>query len=229
VQAAEERRHGVEHEVPRMSAHTAVTFAKERNLEREAVVDERAVVRDALTRSMGDVSVGEIKTDFETRVEAGEFVLLEPTPGAPGRTFTTPEMIDLERDTIEMMRVGQDARPTLASVDTRRDIEHDCQHLSENQRAAVAQILASRDQVLALEGVAGAGKTTALSAVRDASEREGYQVEGFAPTSRAAQKLGEAGIASSTLQRHLTQATRRMTARSGSTCSTSRAWRARSR
>ena len=67
------------------------------------------------------------------------------------------------------------------------------------------QILASRDQVLALEGVAGAGKTTALSAVRDAAEREGYQVEGFAPTSRAAQKLGDGGIASSTLQRHLTK------------------------
>jgi ATP-dependent exoDNAse (exonuclease V) alpha subunit len=30
-------------------------------------------------------------------------------------------------------------------------------------------------------------------------------VEGFAPTSRAAQKLGEAGIESSTLQRHLTR------------------------
>jgi ATP-dependent exoDNAse (exonuclease V) alpha subunit len=56
---------------------------------------------------------------------------------------------------------------------------------------------------MALEGVAGAGKTTSLSAVRQAAKREGYAVEGFAPTSRAAQKLGEAGIESSTLQRHL--------------------------
>ena len=40
---------------PRITARTAVTFAKERNLEREAVVDERAVLRDALTRSMGEV------------------------------------------------------------------------------------------------------------------------------------------------------------------------------
>ena len=55
----------------------------------------------------------------------------------------------------------------------------------------------------ALEGAAGTGKTTALAAVRDAAEREGYQVEGFAPTSRAAHKLAEAGIESSTLQRHL--------------------------
>ena len=39
--------------------------------------------------------------------------------------------------------------------------------------------------------------------VRAAAEQEGYTVEGFAPTSRAAQKLGEAGIDSSTLQRHL--------------------------
>jgi ATP-dependent exoDNAse (exonuclease V) alpha subunit len=42
-----------------------------------------------------------------------------------------------------------------------------------------------------------------LAAVRDGAEREGYLVEGFAPTSRAAQKLGEAGITAGTLQRHL--------------------------
>src|SRR2546428_10366075 len=95
VRAAHERIHGVERDAPRMSAHAAVTFAKDRNLEREAVVDERAVVRDALMRSMGELSVVEIKADFEQRVEAGEFVLVEPTPGAPGRAVTTREMIEL--------------------------------------------------------------------------------------------------------------------------------------
>jgi ATP-dependent exoDNAse (exonuclease V) alpha subunit len=43
-----------------------------------------------------------------------------------------------------------------------------------------------------------------VGAIREAAEREGYRVEGFTPSSRAAQKLGEAGIESSTLQRHLT-------------------------
>jgi ATP-dependent exoDNAse (exonuclease V) alpha subunit len=43
----------------------------------------------------------------------------------------------------------------------------------------------------------------ALAAIREAAECEGHKVEGFAPTSRAAQNLGEAGIESSTLQRHL--------------------------
>jgi ATP-dependent exoDNAse (exonuclease V) alpha subunit len=56
-----------------------------------------------------------------------------------------------------------------------------------------------------LDGVAGAGKTTALAVVREGAENAGYQVEGFAPTSRAAQKLGEAGIETKTLQAHLAQ------------------------
>jgi len=57
---------------------------------------------------------------------------------------------------------------------------------------------------LGLEGVAGSGKTTSLAAIREGAERQGYRVGGLAPTSRAAHQLGEAGIASITLQRHLT-------------------------
>jgi len=45
--------------------------------------------------------------------------------------------------------------------------------LEREQRTAVEQILSSRDQVTALEGVAGAGKTTSLTAIREAAEREG--------------------------------------------------------
>ncbi len=51
--------------------------------------------------------------------------------------------------------------------------------------------------------MAGAGKTTTLAVIREGAEANGYRVEGFAPTSRAAQKLGEAGIETSTLQLHL--------------------------
>ena len=74
-------------------------------------------------------------------------------------------MIDYERDTIQVMRDGQNKHEALASFDTRREIEKDHPHLSESQRAAVEQILSSRDQVTALEGVAGAGKTTSLVGV----------------------------------------------------------------
>jgi len=167
------------------------------------VADERELLRDALKRSMSDATVAELKAEFEKRVQAGEFI--EATNRAPGRAFTTSEMIDHERNTIQMMRQGQNQHAPIASFKTRRETGQDHSHLSESQRAAIDQILSSRDQVTALEGVAGAGKTTSLAAIRDAAERDGYKVEGFAPTSRAAQKLGEAGIESSTLQRHLAQ------------------------
>ena len=79
------------------------------------------------------------------------------------------------------------------------------EHLSNSQRQAVETILASRDQITGLQGAAGAGKTTSLAAIREAAEKEGYKVEGFAPTSRAAYQLEEAGIPSATLQHHLAQ------------------------
>jgi ATP-dependent exoDNAse (exonuclease V) alpha subunit len=56
--------------------------------------------------------------------------------------------------------------------------------------------------------VAGGGKTTSLAAVREAAVSAGYEVEGLAPTSRAAQKLAEAGMGTETLQRHLTRGDR---------------------
>jgi conjugative relaxase-like TrwC/TraI family protein len=205
VRAVKEPVRDIEQETPHRIVQSAMTFSKERNLEREAVVDERELLRDALRRSMGDATFTEVRTEFEKRVGAGEFIEVEKQSGGPSRTFTTEEMIGWERETIQMMREGQNEYPALVSFETRREIDNHHPHLSQSQRVAVEQILASRDQVMALEGVAGAGKTTSLAVVRKAAGREGYKVEGFAPTSRAAQKLAEAGIESSTLQRHLAQ------------------------
>ena len=205
VEAAVDREQRIEEDSPRTAAQSAVTFSKERNLEREAVVDERELLRDALRRSMGQATLIDVRSEFEKRVNGGEFIGVEQRTGRPGRAFTTQEMLDYERNTIHVMREGQNKHEPLVSLDTRNENENDHPHLIHSQRVAVEQILSSRDQVMALEGVAGAGKTTSLSAVRQAAERESYAVEGFAPTSRAAQKLAEAGIESTTLQRHLAQ------------------------
>jgi len=180
-----------------------LAYARERNLERDAVADERDIMRDALKRSMGEASLAETRQQFEREVQARGFIELDRQPGAAGRVFTNQEMIDLERDNIRSMREGQNQHPALASFETRRQTENDYAHLSASQRGAVEEVLSSRDRIQALDGVAGAGKTTSLTAIRDAAEREGYHVEGFAPTSRAAQNLQEAGIQSSTLQSHL--------------------------
>jgi conjugative relaxase-like TrwC/TraI family protein len=196
VQAAKEKTHVIGHDDDGRLRHaqSAVTFARDRNLEREAVVDERALMRDALKRSMGHASFEEVRSHFHERVQKGDLIEVK-TP--IGRSFTTPEMVSLERDNIERMQAGQHRYAPMVQ-------QHNYfEHLSDGQRQAVETILESRDQITGLQGAAGTGKTTSLAALREAAEKEGYTVEGFAPTSRAAYQLEEAGIKSTTLQHHL--------------------------
>jgi ATP-dependent exoDNAse (exonuclease V) alpha subunit len=70
----------------------------------------------------------------------------------------------------------------------------------------VEDVLSSPDRIQGIQGFAGSGKTTTLTVIRSAAERQGYQVEGFAPTSRAARQLNEAGIEAGTLQGFLARA-----------------------
>lgn len=172
--AGHPREHHVEHEHEREhadAARRAVTFARDRNLEREAVVEERAILRDALQRSLGEARIDEIKQEIDRRVERGQFVGVGQERHTPGRSFTTPAMMELEQDAIDRMRAGQGQHAELVSQSTREAITREYRHLNASQRTAVQEILASRDQVMALAGSAGTGKTTALTAVRDAAER----------------------------------------------------------
>jgi conjugative relaxase-like TrwC/TraI family protein len=183
---AEGRARDISQDAGSKTADSAVTFAKERNFERDAVADERALLTDALRRSMGGATLAQVKVNLEERIKSGEFVDVQRQGTSPDRAFTTTEMIGYERDTINTMRAGQDRHAALATFGTRWAMREAHCHLSETQRRAVEQILSSRDQVTALEGVAGAGKTTSLAAIREAAERENYIVRGLAPTSRAA-------------------------------------------
>ena len=192
----------VERNVPsRQPLESALTYAQDKNLERHAVTDERDLMRDALKRSMGEAGFGAVRERFEKRIDSGH--LIEVESKSPARAFTTEKMIQYERDNVSEMRKGQGQHGPLVSSEAWQSVQQNHTHLSTSQRAAVEQILTTQDKIIGLEGVAGAGKTTSLTAVREAAEREGYQVVGLAPTSRAAHKLGESGIESHTLQRQL--------------------------
>ena len=185
----------------RQPLESALTYAQDKNLERHAVTDERDLIRDALKRSMGDAGFGEVRERFEKRIESGS--LIEVEGKSPARAFTTEKMIQYERDNVSEMRKGQGQHGVLVNSETWQSVKENHTHLSASQRTAVEQTLATQDKIVGLEGVAGAGKTTSLTAIREATEREGFQVVGLAPTSRAAHKLSESGIESHTLQREL--------------------------
>jgi hypothetical protein len=151
---------------------------------------------------MGYASFADVREGFEQRTTSGDLIVRESR--SPARAFTTGRMIEYEQDTITVMRAGQNQYEPLVSSETWRAVDEKHSHLSTCQHAAaVEQVLSSQDKIVAIEGVAGAGKTTSLAAVREAVEQEGYEVRGLAPTSRAANKLAESSIESGTLQRHL--------------------------
>src|ERR1700694_2131508 len=71
---AKERAYDVSQDSRERIAHSAVTFARERNLERDAVADERALLADALRRSMGGATLAQVKADLQESIKSGEFV-----------------------------------------------------------------------------------------------------------------------------------------------------------
>jgi ATP-dependent exoDNAse (exonuclease V) alpha subunit len=100
------------------------------------------------------------------------------------------------------MRHGQDRCRPLVSGKIAAEASRS-EHLNQTQRRVVSETLSNRDRIFAVQGVAGSGKTTTLREIKTAAQRDGYEVKGLAPTSRATSQLEEAGIPSTTLQRHL--------------------------
>jgi hypothetical protein len=122
--------------------------------------------------------------------------------------ITTAAMVRMDRETVGLMQEGNRRGhddPMLINPSIRIATEDRHPELNAAQREAVVQVFLSREKIVGLDGVTGAAKTTTLAVVREGAELAGYSVEGFAPTSRAAQKLGEAGIETSTLQMHRAQ------------------------
>ena len=204
---AEARERGQRHVYePDRIAQQAVTYARDHLFERSAVLDRRDILEAALNRGMGETTYAHVRQEFAQRAARGEFRTVDHA-GA-GQQYTTAAMVRMEREIVARMQEGnQRGMSDGMLVDSHIRVATEDRHpeLNTAQRQAVEQIFLSREKMVGLDGVAGAGKTTALAVIREGVEAQGFKVEGFAPTSRAAQKLADAGMETSTLQKHLTR------------------------
>jgi hypothetical protein len=207
VRAARERSQHQEKPVNSFDrVRESVTFSRDKNFEREAVVDERALIRDGLRRGMGEITHAHVRANLDARLASGEFQIVERSQSIPGRQFTTAKTIEAEHEIIRRVREGQnDIEPVLPRPQAIA-LADQHPHLNLAQKTVVEDVLSSPDRIQGIQGFAGSGKTTTLTAIRNAAESRGYQVEGFAPTSRAARQLNQAGIEARTLQSFLARA-----------------------
>ena len=204
IRAARERAQQIHVSIdPPKRAQEALTFARDKNFEREAVVDERLLIRDALRRGMGELRYPEVRRNLEVRHSAGEFINIERSQRQTGRLFTTAKTIAAEHEIVRRMRQGKNQLGPLLPRRNAIALADAQPHLSLAQKGVIEDVLSSHDRIHGIQGVAGGGKTTALAVIRSAAEAQNYRVEGFAPTSRAAKQLEQAGVPSGTLQSFL--------------------------
>ena len=162
----------------------AVTHAIDHCFVREAVVPERKLLTEALKRGLGSVTVENAKRELASRsLIRGEH---------QGRAMATTEgMRDAEA---MLIRIARQGRGKLRPIgDANRPITR--KRFNAGQKAAVRQVLGSRDLVTVIRGAAGAGKSTMADELRIALEEGGVPVVAIAQSTEAVEALRtEAGF-----------------------------------
>lgn len=176
----------------------AVRFSRLHNTEREAVIDRRALETIALQHGMGRAAPEQVRGWIALEEERRQLIPIASDWRHPQGAFTTPEMLRLERENIALMRVGVGIVTAIAKPEKIADWAL-ARGLFPDQIQAARITLGARDWVTAIEGRAGAAKTTTVGAIREFAEPRGYTVRGLGPTSGSVKALGEAGVLARTV------------------------------
>ncbi len=156
------------------AARDALHYAVEHCFERESAVSVDRLLAVALRRGVGEVAVDEIRAAFK-----GLGLLVQERNGVE---YATAREVLAEE--IRMLAFARDGRGTCARlVPNHSPIAREW--LSNEQKAAVAHVLGSRDRVTLLRGAAGVGKTALMIEAVEAIEKSGTRVIPLAPSAAA--------------------------------------------
>ncbi|MDP4504045.1 MobF family relaxase [Nonomuraea turcica] len=169
--------------------------------------DVLAEVMDALPDGVANLADADALTDQVLR--HGPVVHLATPASAVtltnGQCYTSTDVTSAEQIALAAARAGYGAGlavvdPVAAELAMQAFEAGADLALSDSQRAVLARLLGDGHAVEAVIGVAGAGKTTLMSAARSAWESRGLVVAGAATAAVAAMGLAaESGITSSTI------------------------------
>jgi AAA domain-containing protein/TrwC relaxase len=181
-----------------LDAAELVAFVRDHLAERRATFAEHDLIAEALNRGMGKVSLPQLREAIQNDPE---IVRLDQIQNAMS-VLTDCTNLSREKESVAFVDASIGSRVPINAcfvpfadlieqagkwikIDPTTGVAHDC----TDQRRAVTDMLQSPDQVFALRGVAGAGKTTALKEFHAGVLGAGRHHVLLAPTRKALEAL----------------------------------------
>lgn len=194
----------------------AVASAVRALSEQEAAFAYHEVGKQALDYGLPGVTIERAESRINQLINDKHILVPEGKSNDVRDMVTTPKALMLEHYIIATIEEGKGAENGLMSYaqagNKLRDVSGD-RPLNDGQFAAASMILASRDRYLAIQGIAGSGKSTMLEAFSRVSESVAGSVEGtnksvigLASYNKMANDLGQgAGIETRTVASFINQ------------------------
>jgi conjugative relaxase-like TrwC/TraI family protein len=164
-------------------AADSLQYAKDHLFERRSVVHDHELLTEALRHGRGHVDLRQLRGAMEVERSQGKLI-------HAGSRLATRDSLDREQRIAAMVDRGISRYGRLGGACEFRPGEH----LRDEQRRAVHQILDSHDFAVNLRGAAGTGKTATLQEIDRALREAGREVTGVAPTRSAVEELGKVGF-----------------------------------
>ena len=165
------------------NAQLAVASAVRSLDQREAAFDKDKVAKKALDFGLKGVTIDHVEARVEQLIEKGKLLAGEITvEGKTVAAVTTPDALRTEEAILARIEEGKGAGTPIVTPSAAPDrLQAASPHpLNEGQLAAATLIVSTPDRIVAVQGIAGAGKSTMLQAVARVVESEGKSVLGLA-------------------------------------------------
>ncbi|CAK3303595.1 Conjugative transfer relaxase/helicase TraI [Vibrio crassostreae] len=183
----------------------AVSFALNHLSEREAAFSQKALVVEAVRyvfeEAEGSVTKEQIETELTKRSDtlSAEY--------SDGTRWTTQAALETEKRILQNITEGKDQHPPFATPKQVQDFLDTKPRLTQGQKDAITLISTTKDSFVAIQGLAGTGKSTMLESnieliqlVKEASQQPEQSVIGLAPTHAAVAELESKGVKAQTLE-----------------------------
>lgn len=193
-------------EVNLKQAARVVDFVCLYHAERDAVFSYKTVLKEAMECAEGTLNTSQLTKAFDLALSKGW--LMKVGQNKQGEALLScRHTVLLEKLCIHEMKQAQNQVAPLFEGDSSA-IQTVRAHpqLTQGQKAAVELLLTTRDRFCAVQGIAGAGKTTALKMMKDCCATQGFTPLVLANTGNAKdQAMMASGLPAMTTAQFLTQ------------------------